>query len=218
MKLARVVKLPKPSGLKLAVFDMAGTVVQEGGAVYSTMLNTLEARGVRVQNTNWWAGKNKLEVLSFYCKFHDLDEVRAEFKERLFAAYETDLSLISGAEQTFERLKADGVSVALNTGYPKDVQERIVKMLNLDELVDDWISSEEVSYGRPSPNMLNELMLRFDTWPKDVIKVGDTRNDMLEGLNAHCGEIVGVLLTGEHDEKTLYGAGAHRVIDSIKVL
>jgi phosphoglycolate phosphatase-like HAD superfamily hydrolase len=122
-----------------------------------------------------------------------------------------------GAEQAFERLKADGVSVALNTGYPKDVQDRIVKMLNLDELVDDWISSEEVSYGRPSPNMLNELMLRFDTWPADVIKVGDTRNDMLEGLNAHCGEIVGVL-TGEHDEKTLYGAGAHRVIDSIKVL
>ena len=210
-------RLPKIRGLKLAVFDMAGTVVQEGGAVYATMLNTLEARGVRVHDTKWWGGKNKLEVLSFYCKFQEFEEVRAEFKERLFATYETDLSLMPGAAQVFERLQFDGVSVALNTGYPKDVQERIIEILHLNELVDDWISSEEVARGRPSPNMLNELMLRFDTCPSDVIKVGDTRNDMLEGLNAHCGEVIGVL-TGEDNAKTLYRGGAHRVIESIEAV
>ena len=39
--------------------------------------------------------------------------------------------------------------VALNTGYPKVFQDKIIQHFNLQDHIDHYISSEEVSYGRP---------------------------------------------------------------------
>jgi len=59
--------------------------------------------------------------------------------------------------------------------------------------IDDYISSEEVTKGRPSPYMIHELMERNKiTNVSEVLKVGDTVADIREGKNAGC-DTVGVL-------------------------
>ena len=78
-----------------------------------------------------------------------------------------------------------------------------------------YISSESVFQGRPEPFMIHELMKRFNI--KDlmqVVKVGDTVADILEGKNANCGKVVGVL-SGADSEQTLLDAGADIVLDNI---
>ena len=52
-------------------------------------------------------------------------------------------------------------------------------------------------FGRPSPSMILKLMKDNNIYePNQVIKVGDTYNDILEGINANCFLSVGVL-TGQ---------------------
>ena len=64
----------------------------------------------------------------------------------------------------------------------------------MNEFIDNYISSEQVKLGRPYPYMINRLMTMNDiSNPYNVIKVGDTENDILEGLNAECGLSIGVL-------------------------
>ena len=60
--------------------------------------------------------------------------------------------------------------------------------------MDDYVSSEEVKYGRPYPYMIYKLMIDNDIDNvQSVIKFGDTKNDILEGLNSNCISTVGVL-------------------------
>ena len=109
----------------------------------------------------------------------------------------------------------NGIKIALNTGYSKEFQREIVNHFNLDLHVDDFISSEEVKYGRPYPYMIHTLMSRFDIRnPKNVAKVGDTKNDMKEGVNACCGINIGVL-SGFEGKDALLDSGADVVVNKI---
>ena len=78
----------------------------------------------------------------------------------------------------------------------------------MNDRIDDYISSEEVSFGRPYPYMIHRLMERNNIMNvNSVLKFGDSRNDVLEGINAGCLSSVGVLSgagTNEHLKDATY--------------
>ena len=93
----------------------------------------------------------------------------------------------------FNALRDNDIKITLNTGYNRDIQKLLIDKFNLDDCIDDYISSQEVSRGRPYPFMINKLMLKQNIKdPQSVIKVGDTIADIIEGKNANC-KTVGVL-------------------------
>ena len=56
------------SNIKMIVFDMAGTVINEGGIVYKTLYNTIKDFGLDIEKKTFykWNGCNKYEVLNHY--------------------------------------------------------------------------------------------------------------------------------------------------------
>ena len=93
----------------------------------------------------------------------------------------------------FQRLRFNGVKIALNTGYERNFQQKIINHFNMNEYIDDFISSADVRMGRPFPYMIHRIMERNDIISvKHVAKVGDTKNDILEGKNAGCGITIAV--------------------------
>jgi phosphoglycolate phosphatase-like HAD superfamily hydrolase len=89
-----------------------------------------------------------------------------------------------------------------------------------DGLVDCSVHVESVSgeRGRPAPYMIFYAMEKLDIQSvHEVIKIGDTPADMLEGLNAGCRGVVGVL-SGPRPV-TAWGKYWHtHVIESVKDL
>ena len=68
------------------------------------------------------------------------------------------------------------------------LKRKIINHFNMNDYVDDFISSGDVRMGRPYPYMIHRIMERNNIISvKHVAKVGDTRNDVLEGKNAGCG-------------------------------
>ena len=115
----------------------------------------------------------------------------------------------------FDVLRINGIKVTLNTGYPKNIQNKIIQKFNLDLHVDDYISSEEVVFGRPYPYMIYNLMERnYVINPNNVIKIGDTINDIKEGKNANCGMTIGVL-SGHNNSQQLHNVGADIIYNNI---
>lgn len=220
------------SPIRLLVCDMAGTTINENGLVYQTLYSTMRAHGlsVSIADIPKWHGRNKHEVLR-ECVLHEapeavVPEVDAEvqrlcdtFDTNLIDAYFSNDSPLDYIDKSLpgkiEQLRVHDIRIALNTGYPKHIQEPIIKALHLDELVDGYISSGEVRRGRPYPYMIHQLMERFSiASTKEVIKVGDSSNDILEGLHAGCLASIGVT-TGAEDAEALYAAGAKMVIESV---
>jgi len=223
--------------ISLMVCDMAGTVINEGGLVYKTLYNTLKNNSVPVKDTdiNNWHGLQKAEVISSMVnkylsgptlnpdsktikklnqiKSHCYDEFEENLKEAYFGEHSKIKLIDPNLPNFFNRLRFNGVKIALNTGYNRTIQRDIINHLQMEDYIDDFISSEDVKMGRPAPYMIHRLMERHDIMNvKYVAKVGDTRNDMLEGKNAGCGINIGVL-TGVGNADDL--SDADLVVDKI---
>ena len=213
----------------LVVCDMAGTIINEKGLIYKTMFNTLKTSGyaVSVSCMDTWPGKDKKEVLKRVVYQHignykSADAISSELEKDLIINLEKEYFKKGNIELVnkdllgfFDWLRINGIKVALNTGYPKQMQEKIIDHFNLDSHIDNYISSEDVVSGRPSPYMINRLMEKnLMISSKNVAKIGDTKMDMKEGVNAHCGLTIGVL-TGYDNKQNLIEAGADIVVNNI---
>ena len=56
--------------VRMLVFDMAGTTVNEKGIVYDTLYDTIKSFGLNIsrKEIHDWHGANKYEVLDYYLK------------------------------------------------------------------------------------------------------------------------------------------------------
>ncbi|KOO21276.1 3-hydroxyisobutyrate dehydrogenase [Chrysochromulina tobinii] len=96
--------------------------------------------------------------------------------------------------------------------------QAIVDRLKLNEIVDGYISAQDVPRGRPSPYMVHALMAKLGV--EDVSKVakaGDTERDIGEALNAGCRQAIGVL-SGADSEAALRASGATVIVQNITKL
>ena len=212
------------NNINILVCDMAGTIIKENNIIYKAMANSLKIVGYPAtkEQQKKWHGLEKKQVFYNHIKNHYGNDVRpitimpiadkAEdiLKKELEKEYfeKNKISLIDDdVLNLFDNLRINGIKIALNTGYSRQMQHNIIKHFDLVNYVDDFISSEEVRHGRPFPYMIHRIMERNDILNvKNVAKIGDTLNDMKEGRNAGCGLNIGVL-SGKEDKKTLLKCG-----------
>ena len=80
------------------------------------------------------------------------NNLNSEFNYYLKKEYKNnkDISLIHhNLPSFFNALKQQDIKIALNTGYNKEIQKLLINKFNLNDSIDDFISSEEVNRGRP---------------------------------------------------------------------
>lgn len=191
----------------LVVFDMAGTTVAEGGAVYKCLRATLSGYGLglTMDALHEIKGHDKREALRILIEKSNLreqllpglDAIHEDFAERMIGFYRGDPSVgeMPGATETFRWLQERGIKVSLNTGFSRDIAQTLIDRLGWqrDGLIDASVTSDEVERGRPHPEMIRHLMKQLSIADsRRVAKVGDTSADLLEGKNAGCGLNIGV--------------------------
>jgi phosphonatase-like hydrolase len=214
--------------IKMVVFDMAGTVVDENNVVYKTVQKALENGGIHVtleQVLADGAGKEKSKAISDIVMKYDLskdeediEKIYEDFVNLLDKAYEElNVTPIAGAEEVFEELKKIGIIRILNTGYSKKTAMQLVSKLGWEKgrEYDDIVTATDVPKTRPFPDMIfmaMELMGIDDAGT--VAKIGDSAIDVEEGKNAACGLTVGIT-TGAHTHEQLAVAHPDYIIDRL---
>lgn len=193
--------------IELVVFDMAGTTVSEGGAVYQCLRDTLAANGLDVTDEaiHQVKGTDKREALRTLIEqsplwkslLPGLEAIHEDFVERMLAFYRSDPAVceMPGTSATFRQLKQHNIKVALNTGFSRNIAQTLIDRLGWerDGLIDASVTSDEVRRGRPHPFMIRRLIQQCGiTESRHVAKVGDAPADLLEGANADCGLVIGV--------------------------
>lgn len=217
--------------IELAVFDMAGTVVDEDNVVYKTLQKAINQKGYDLTLDfvlEHGAGKEKHQAIKDILAEVGADPVQEPsepifevFKTLLDEAYENlEVASFAGVEETLARLKAQGVKIALNTGYNRKIAQLLLQKMKwtLGEQYDALITADDVALGRPHPAMIDEAMKVLDVdEPQKTIKVGDSIIDIQEGKNAQCGVTVGVT-TGAHTREQLLSADPTYVLRSLSEL
>ncbi len=214
--------------IKMVVFDMAGTTVNEDNLVYKTLMNAINAAGFSYnldQVLAVAAGKEKKEAIRSVLKTYggDFDEavvtdIYGKFINQLQQAYEVEAILPQpGATDIFEKLRDRNIVTVLNTGYDRPTAEAILKKLGwvAGKDFDALITASEVSQNRPQPDMILLAMKQYEIADGSaVMKVGDSSIDIEEGQNAGCSLSIGIT-TGAHTREQLQNANPNAVIDHL---
>lgn len=214
--------------IKMIVFDMAGTTVDEDNVVYKTLHKTVNDAGYEVsfeQVLETGAGKEKLQairdILSISSKHPEpglAENLYQYFDKSLEIAYDNiNVKPQEGAEKLFKTLQQNNILVILNTGYNEKTARDLLTKLNWKEgaQIDGLVTATDVSNNRPMPDMILLAMKQFSiTNAKQVVKIGDSVIDIEEGKNAGCNITIGIT-TGAHTHEQLSTASPDYIVNSL---
>ncbi len=213
----------------MVVFDMAGTTVQDNHEVEDCFAMAANDCGIEMSETEIKSvqGWSKRYVFESYWKKH-LPENSSALLERVNYSYNRFKEILEhhylthpvypteGCLETLEWLRKNDIRIALTTGFYRKVTNIILSKLGwLDELdsnymriassglIDISVASDEVSKGRPAPDMIVKCMKAFEIVdPKQVIAIGDTPSDIGSGKAANCLSSI-ALSNGTHSAQQL---------------
>lgn len=215
--------------IRMVVFDMAGTTVNEHNVVYKTLHRAIVQTGLDISPEDVLrigAGKEKRQaiadtLLEYGQGIDDLDLIYDKFLEQLTQAYANlEVSLMPGTESVFRNLRKAGVYVVLNTGYNRSTALALLNKLSWqeDRDFDLLVTADQVASARPAPDMILRAMAHFCiNDPGQVAKIGDSVVDIEEGRNAGCGLVFGIT-GGAQDAVQLQAAGPDAVISLLDEL
>ena len=217
--------------IELAIFDMAGTVVNEKNVVYKTLQKAINKKGYDLSLDfvlEHGAGKEKhqaikdvLAAISVGNEEELSEPIFEDFKTMLDDAYDTlSVTSFEGVEQFLANLKSQNIKIALNTGYNTKIAELLLRKMQWKKgkQFDALVTADNVSKGRPDPAMIFKAMEILGVEKaSEVLKAGDSIIDIEEGKNANCGVTVGVT-TGAHSLAQLKSAGPTFVLASLSEL
>ncbi|ALR11204.1 haloacid dehalogenase [Mycobacteroides saopaulense] len=212
--------------IRLAVLDMAGTTVADGGLVLQAFETAATAGGIEEagperdrarQYVIDTMGQSKIAVFRHLLG----DEDRAQHANRTFEdAYDALIGEgrarpIDGAVEAISALREAGVKVVLTTGFSAPTKEKLLAALGWAEIADLTLAPSEAGRGRPYPDLVLTAVLRLEVNDvREVAVLGDTASDVLAGRRAGA-QIVAGTLTGAHDAAQLGTAQPTHIVHSV---
>ncbi len=206
--------------ISMVMFDLSGTTVYDDTGVRDCLYKA--AQEFKLNTTPdeilLHMGTNKIHLYQFLISrargkkidvkdfekikdpetYDEAKKVFDRYEEIMIEHYRKEVKEVPGAADTFRWCHDHGIKVATDTGFHHEITEAIMDGLGWvrDGLVDLPVDVEHVpgQIGRPAPFMIYYAMTQLDVQNiHEVIKIGDTPADMLEGRNAGCRGVIGVL-------------------------
>jgi phosphonatase-like hydrolase len=204
----------------MVMFDLSGTTVQDDTGVRDCLYRAAAEFGLDTtpEEILLHMGTNKIHLYQFLIAreqgkeidIKDLERIKDpgsyerakgvfdRYQEIMIDHYRKNVWEVPGASDVFRWCHAQGIKVTTDTGFHHAVVEAIMDGLGWlrDGLVDLSVDVEDIpgQIGRPAPFMIFHAMTQLNVQSvHEVIKVGDTPADMLEGRNAGCRGVIGVL-------------------------
>lgn len=244
--------------VKLVILDWAGTTMDYGCyAPAVVFMDVYQRMGTEItmQEARQPMGLHKRdhikaisqmdEVASRWQAVHEqptteqeIDDMFADFQPLQLKVLADYADIIPGTLETVAALRERSIIIGSTTGYFSEAMELIKEEAAKRGYVpDSSVCATEVPAGRPQPWMVLQNMFNTGVYPSEaVVKIGDTKPDISEGLNAgvwtiglaQTGNEVGLnleeinKLDSEVRERKVANArlelakmGAHYVVDTI---
>jgi phosphonoacetaldehyde hydrolase len=200
-------------------FDFIGTTVLEKNN--DVVLNCFQKAfsdfniAVSTDQLRHHRGKDKDQMIAEILRSAKKDvrkkpEILSSFKKHFIASLD-QFKESKDLDTTIEYLRSRKVKIGIGSGLPKDVLRILLEHFHWERFGFDYISTaEEIGKGRPSPEMIIDMMVKLHLNNFQFLKVGDTVADIQEGKNANV--MTAVILSGTQPEEMLRNENPDYVI------
>lgn len=216
--------MPDSSRLRLAVFDLDGTLLDSAHAIVEGVRACWEACGfpepdpIAVRRVIGLPWEESIQTLLPGSGPDEVARVKAyhnEVARGLRPRPPRDQTLFPGAAETLAAFEAEGYLLAIITSRSHG---RLVDLLDGHGIARHFVSLRTVDHGpgKPAPDLMFQTLAETGADARETVMIGDTTFDIQMARNAGTSAI-GVSW-GVHESEELHDAGAHHVADDFDEL
>ena len=199
--------------IRAVIFDVDGTLVDSNRLHVEAWQEAFRGCGKEVTfaELHKQMGKGGDQLMPVFCSREELDRFGEDLERRrteLFASdYLPRVRPFPRVRELFERVKADGLSIALASSAKEEELERHKKSLRIEDLLETSTSADDAERSKPHPDIFQAALEGIGgVAPEEAIVVGDTPYDAIAAAKARMRTIG--LLSGGFTEEALRSAGA----------
>lgn len=115
----------------------------------------------------------------------DLDRLHPEWRKNYDAIVRHQaIPLKEGVVELLTWLRANGIATAVATSTHKDLATTKLKLAGIDQYFDGITCGDEVTHGKPDPEIYQLAAQRLGVEPKDCIAFEDSNNGVISAVAA----------------------------------
>ena len=209
--------------LKAVIFDVDGTLVDSNDLHVEAWREAFRGYGKELgfDEVHGQMGKGGDQLMPVFCTEEELEEFGEELEQKRVELFKSDylhrVRPFPRVRELFERLRADGLQVALASSAKEEELAQHKKSLRVEELLGAATSADDAERSKPHPDIFQAALEGLEgVRPEEAVVVGDTPYDAEAAAKAGM-RTVGVL-SGGFTEEALRGAGAVAVYRDVSDL
>jgi beta-phosphoglucomutase len=204
-----------------AIFDMDGVLIDSYHAHYRSWRAMAQARGLDISEEVFAAtfGRTSREVIAAVWPELNLTPVQiaamdAEKERRFREIVADELPVMPGAAELLQALRAAGARLAIGSSAPRENIVLVLEGLQWQGLFDAVVTGDEVTRGKPDPQVFLLAAERLQVPPPCCVVIEDASQG-IAAARAGGMKCIGLASTGRTRQSL---AAADRVVDSLREL
>jgi HAD superfamily hydrolase (TIGR01509 family) len=169
-----------PDAIRAVVFDLDGLMFDTEALFFRVCSEMLAARGKEFTSDIMRAmiGRRAQDAGHAFKTMSGLDEpfdvLQAEVRERFYAVMDTAVHPMPGLFVLLDRLHDAGLPLAVATSSRRAYAERLLNQHHLSSRFQFILAAEDVSQGKPDPEIYTTAAARFHLPPRRVLVLEDS--------------------------------------------
>lgn len=209
--------------IKAVIFDVDGTLVDSNDMHVEAWREAFRHYGKELtfDDVHGQIGKGGDQLMPVFCTAEELERFGEALERRRVELFTRDylprVRPFPRVRELFERIKADGLQIALATSASEEELERHKKNLRIADLLEAAASADDAQRSKPHPDIFRAALAGLKgIAPQEAVVVGDTPYDVEAAAKAGM-RAVG-LLSGGFPEDVLRAAGAVAIYRDVSAL
>lgn len=178
-----------------AIFDMDGLLF-DTEILYNNMWGKvaetygLKLNGKMLDEMRGTGREAMYKIINRYWPTVDAPKIREELFEEARKELLKNVPIKQGVIEILEYLKNNGVRLAVASGSPLESVKNNLKVARIDSYFDVVVSGEQVSFGKPAPDIFLLAASKLGLGAEDCYVFEDAPNGVYAGVKAGCKTIM----------------------------
>lgn len=181
--------------IKAIIFDMDGVLIDAKDWHYESLNKALAIFGLEITRHDHlvtFDGLSTGQKLKMLSKTHVLPESLHQFINEMKQQYTMDITHqlckpVFHHQYALSKLKEQGYQLAVASNSIRNTVKVMMEKAALDKYLDFYLSNQDVSKGKPDPEIYNLAISKLGLQPEECVIVEDNENGLkaAKGSGAH---------------------------------